>query len=146
MKKFILLMMLPFYVLTTMAQDMLVTNEGKSMTIYNLEISEQSIFFQLSNKADAPLQKMLKKDVLIIKKADGTKLDLNAPQAEVPSQASKPTPKEESGIVYVTPETLSPEAIAANDALIAKYNQPVKLQILKEKRIGSRTLISKRFV
>ena len=65
MKKFILLMMLPFYVLTTMAQDMLVTNEGKSMTIYNLEISEQSIFFQLSNKTDAPLQKMLKKDVLI---------------------------------------------------------------------------------
>ena len=72
MKKFILLMILPFYVLSAMAQDMLVTNEGKSMTIYNLEISEQSIFFQLSDKADAPLQKMLKKDVLIIKKADGT--------------------------------------------------------------------------
>ena len=73
--------MLPFYVLAAMAQDMLVTNEGKSMTIYNLEISDQSIFFQLSNKTDAPLQKMLKKDVLIIKKADGTKLDLDAPQA-----------------------------------------------------------------
>ena len=75
MKKFILLMMLPFYALVTMAQDMLVTNEGKSMTIYNLEISDQSIFFQLQDKANAPLQKMLKKDVLIIKKADGTKLD-----------------------------------------------------------------------
>ena len=72
--------MLPFCALSAMAQDMLVTNEGKSMTIYNLEISDQSIFFQLSDKADAPLQKMLKKDVLIIKKADGTKLDLDAPQ------------------------------------------------------------------
>lgn len=81
MKKIILLMMLPFYALVAMAQDMLVTNEGKSLTIYNLEISDQSIFFQLSDKADAPLQKMLKKDVLIIKKADGTKLDLNAPNS-----------------------------------------------------------------
>ena len=130
-------MMLPFYALATMAQDMLVTNEGKSMTIYNLEISDQSIFFQLQDKADAPLQKMLKKDVLIIKKADGTKLDLNAPQTEAPSQAPQPVEQEESGIVYVTPETLSPEAKAANDALIAKYNQPVELQVLKEKRIGN---------
>ena len=130
-------MMLPFYTLATMAQDMLVTNEGKSMTIYNLEISDQSIFFQLSDKADAPLQKMLKKDVLIIKKADGTKLDLNAPQAEAPIQTPQPAEQEESGIVYVTPETLSPEAKAANDALIAKYNQPVKFQISKEKRIGN---------
>ena len=137
MKKIILLMMLPFYALVAMAQDMLVTNEGKSLTIYNLEISDQSIFFQLSNKADAPLQKMLKKDILIIKKADGTKLDLNAPQTETPSQVSQPTTQEESGTVNITPETLSPEAKAANDALIAKYNQPVKVQILKEKKIGA---------
>ncbi len=57
MKKIILLMILPFYVLSAMAQDMLVTNEGKSMTIYNLEISEQSIFFQLSDKANALYKK-----------------------------------------------------------------------------------------
>ena len=82
MKRLLSIVALLFGVLTIYAQDMLVTNEGKSMTIYNLEISDQSIFFQLSNKADAPLQKMQKKDVLIIKKADGTKLDLNAPQAE----------------------------------------------------------------
>lgn len=138
MKKFILLMMLPFYVLSAMAQDMLVTNEGKSMTIYNLEISEQSIFFQLSDKADAPLQKMLKKDVLIIKKADGTKLDLNAPQATVASQASQPATQEESSTVYVTPETLSPETKASNDALIAKYNQPVNFSLKKRKNIGKR--------
>ena len=139
MKKLILLMMLPFCALYTMAQDMLVTNEGKSMTIYNLEISDQSIFFQLSDKEDAPLQKMLKKDVLIIKKADGTKLDLDAPQTEATSQTPQPVEQEESDIVYVTPETLSPEAKAANDALIAKYNQPVKY-IVKEKRIGKKPI------
>lgn len=138
MKKFILLMMLPFYVLSAMAQDMLVTNEGKSMTIYNLEISDQSIFFQLLDKADAPLQKMLKKDILIIKKADGTKLDLNAPQTTTESQPVQPATQEESGTVYVTPETLSPEAKATNDALIAKYNQPIGFQVLKEKKIGNK--------
>lgn len=131
-------MTLPFYVLSAMAQDMLVTNEGKSMTIYNLEISDQSIFFQLSNKADAPLQKMLKKDVLIIKKADGTKLDLDAPQAEETNQVVQPAEQKESGTVYVTPETLSPEAKAANDALIAKYNQPIKYKLIKEKNKGKK--------
>ena len=140
MKKLILLMMLPFCALYTMAQDMLVTNEGKSMTIYNLEISDQSIFFQLSDKADAPLQKMLKKDVLIIKKADGTKLDLNASQQAVTNQTSLSTTvteEKESSTVYVTPETLSPEAKTINDAWITWYNRPVKFQVLKEKRIGS---------
>ena len=61
MKKFILLMMLPFYALVTMAQDMLVTNEGKSMTIYNLEISDQSIFFNIFCKGASALSDNWKK-------------------------------------------------------------------------------------
>ena len=121
-------MMLPFYVLTTMAQDMLVTNEGKSMTIYNLEISEQSIFFQLSNKADAPLQKMLKKDVLIIKKADGTKLDLNAPQAVTDDKDNNiQSSKQPQGPKLLKISDLSEEEKKANNELIAKYNKKLIL-------------------
>lgn len=124
-------MMLPFYVLTTMAQDMLVTNEGKSMTIYNLEISDQSIFFQLSNKADAPLQKMLKKDVLIIKKADGTKLDLNAPQAVTENNDNKiQLSTQPQGPKLLKISDLSEYEKKANDELIAKYNK--KLILNKE--------------
>ena len=43
-------------------------------------------------------------------------------------------------IVQVKPEDLSPEAKAANDALIAKYNAPVELDITKkqERKIGDR--------
>ena len=136
MKKFILLLILSFWTLAAISQDMLVTNDGKSMTIYNLEISDQSIFFQLSNKSDAPLQKMLKKDVLIIKKADGTKLDLDTSQVPIDVISSQSIAQKETGVVYITPEILSDKAKKMNDAWLATYNQKVEYKVLKDNNIG----------
>lgn len=137
MKKFVLLLILPFYVLSAMAQDMLVTNEGKSMTIYNLEISDQSIFFQLSDKADAPLQKMLKKDVLIIKKADGTKLDLNAPQAVTTKENQNPKENKETdntpSIENVTIDDLSPESKKDHETWWDNFSSYTNYTITEEK-------------
>lgn len=59
------------------AQDIIVTNDGKSMKVYNMEVSSESVFYQLEDSKDAPLQKILKSDILIVKKADGTKLDFS---------------------------------------------------------------------
>lgn len=56
--------------------DILVTQEGESLKVYNLDItSGEYIYFSLEEGSNAPLQKILKSDVLIIKKADGTKID-----------------------------------------------------------------------
>lgn len=103
------------------SQDMIVTNEGTALKVYNLEVSSNSVFYQLEDKSDAPIQKMMKSDILIIKKADGTKLDFSAPTQ---STAPAATPAaSQSGVTKVTVGTLSAEAKAANEALIAKYNQ-----------------------
>lgn len=102
------------------AQDMIVTNDGKSIKAYNLEISSNSVFYQLENKSDAPLQKMLKSEILIIKKADGTKLDFDATTQPATTTSTSPS---QSATTQITVESLSPAEKAANEALIAKYNQ-----------------------
>lgn len=103
------------------SQDMIVTNDGTSLKVYNLEVSSNSVFYQLEDKSDAPIQKMMKSDILIIKKADGTKLDFSAPTQ--PTAPAATPAVSQSGVTKVTVENLSAEAKAANEALIAKYNQ-----------------------
>lgn len=103
------------------SQDMIVTNEGTALKVYNLEVSSNSVFYQLEDKSDAPIQKILKSDILIIKKADGTKLDFSAPTQ--PTAPAATPAASQSGVTKVTVENLSAEAKAANEALIAKYNQ-----------------------
>lgn len=117
------------------SQDMIVTNDGTSLKVYNLEVSSNSVFYQLEDKSDAPLQKMLKSDILIIKRADGTKLDFSAPTQPIAPTASQ------SGVTKVTVETLSAEAKAANEALIAKYNEPVEITVDEKYRklLGKKT-------
>lgn len=118
----------------TKAQDMIVTNDGKSLKVFNMEISNESVFYQLTDKKDAPLQKIAKADILIIKKADGTKIDVSEQPSPVTSQSTKTESAslEQGGITQVKPEDLSAEVKAANDALIRKINAPVELEV-KEK-------------
>lgn len=59
------------------AQDILVTNDGTSMKVYNIEIGGNSVFYQLAPDSGA-IQKMVKADVLIIRLANGKKIDPNA--------------------------------------------------------------------
>lgn len=74
-----------------MAQDILVTNEGESMKVYNTEIGQNMVFYQLEDNPNADTKKIAKKDVMIIKKQDGTKIDPNASTQNTSAQnASEP--------------------------------------------------------
>ena len=56
--------------------DLLVNQKGESLKVYNLDISSSNyVYYTLSEELDAPLHKILKDNILIIKKADGTKID-----------------------------------------------------------------------
>lgn len=66
--------------------DILVTNDGESLKVYNLEVSSNSVFYTLTESTDAPVEKLSKSVVLIIKKADGTVVNLSN---EDPSSAHK---------------------------------------------------------
>ena len=55
------------------AQDVLITQDGGVQTVYGVEISESAIFYKAQDKADAPIQRMDKANVLMIKFKDGTR-------------------------------------------------------------------------
>lgn len=110
------------------AQDRIITNQGDVFEGFRIDIGSSYIYYTLEDKDDAPLQKIVKSDVLMIKKKDGTKIDVTE---YVPSSSSiqpkESSNNEQAGVIHLKPEDLSVEAKAANDALIAKYNTPVEL-------------------
>lgn len=69
--------------------DILVTQSGESLKVYNLEMSPTTVFYTLAEGADAALQKIAKADVLIIKKADGTVVNFNEPVVAVEPENKK---------------------------------------------------------
>ena len=60
---------------TFQAQDVIVKNNLEALTVYNLEISDNFVFYQLSADEGAAIQKLPLKEIMIIRKADGTKID-----------------------------------------------------------------------
>lgn len=78
------------------AQDILITQKGDIINVYQTEISQNSISYTLEDNADAPVIKIAKEDVLMIKKKDGTQLRFH-------NENVKQTGLEE----FVAPDTIS---------------------------------------
>lgn len=57
------------------AQDVIVTNDLRTLKVYDVDISSTFVYYQESPDAGAPTLKMPMSDVMIIKRADGTKID-----------------------------------------------------------------------
>lgn len=58
---------------TIKAQDVLITQDGELLNVYELEISSNAVFYKTENKTDAPIQRIDKGKILMIKLKDGTK-------------------------------------------------------------------------
>lgn len=68
--------------------DMIVTSDGETIKVYNLDVtSGENIYYTLTEDADAAVKRIAKADVLIIKLADGTKLDPSAAAAHAVAAA-----------------------------------------------------------
>lgn len=101
MKQIFLFLALIFFSMTGYAvdPDIMVLLDGESLKVYNLDIStSDNVYYSLSENEDAQLQKIKKSEILIIKKADGTKIDpntagstsLSVAQAQDDRRANKP--------------------------------------------------------
>lgn len=65
--------------------DVLVTNDGDVIQVFHLDYSSADYcYYTLSMDSNADLKRIAKKDVLIIKLSDGTKIDLSAATTVVP--------------------------------------------------------------
>lgn len=118
----------------TWAQDRVITKEGDVMEVYRVDVGSTFIYYTLEDKDDAPLQKIAKADVLMIRKKDGTKIDVTAAAtATAPASPAQTGQAAQPGIVTLKREELTAEGKAANDALMEKLNCHVEL-VLKESK------------
>lgn len=131
MKKISLFLTFLFSVLLLSAQDIIVKNSGETIKAYNLEVSGTSVFFQLSAEPDAPLQKLPKTEILVVRKSDGTKLDFDAP-APQPAAQQQQTATAQNKPVKLTLDMLSEEERTENERLIKQYNEPVLFTVKKQ--------------
>lgn len=90
--------------------DMIVTQNGDNIKVYNLDITPgDKIYYTLEEGDEAPVMKITKADVLIIKKADGTKID---PTAVTSSSEAKGASKTETALNPDAHEPITCEAIS----------------------------------
>lgn len=83
------------------AQDILVLNSGESIKVKNVDCSPaEYVYYQLAGGETSSIQKIKKNDVLIIRMADGTKVDPNVPSPSE-SKEKKAEQQVESGFPNV---------------------------------------------
>ena len=112
------------------AQDVLITQDGGVQTVYGVEISESAIFYKAQDKADAPIQRMDKANVLMIKFKDGTRKLFSADgQETVQGDGAAQAPARQEAAVATEDVAISAEE---NDKLKKAYWVDVAYSDTKE--------------
>lgn len=112
---FLFLSVLPYAV----AQDKLITKDGDVINAWSVDIGGSSIYYKSSNSKDATLKSIDKDKVLIIKKQDGTSVELYH-QDEVKDMSNRQEDIVPLSSTQSVP--LSSESIKRNNELISKIN------------------------
>ena len=96
MKKQLLFLLLMLLGLTARAQDVILTQDDRVIKAYNVAVATggQFVYYTLNQTDTATVQRLPKTQVVIIKKADGTRIDPNATAAPVQAPAATPAPAE----------------------------------------------------
>ena len=107
-------LMLAFLTANGMAQDIMVTNDGESMKVYNIEVGQSAIFYQLEDNKDSEVKRIDKANVLIIKKQDGTQIIPSANNAETSAQQNTTVPQLSAGQIAAAPKKNVKPAVASS--------------------------------
>lgn len=116
MKKTLFLFLLCLGTLTR-AQDVIITKDGDPIKAYRVEVAAETVFYQTSESSDAPIQRVPKSDILMIKFQDGRKLIIGEEE-----QQSNPEPQAQ-------PQSTTDQDVSdpeANAALLQRYQAPVE--------------------
>ena len=123
------------------AQDLIVKKDGTVIQSKVTKVGTTEVEYKKWSNQDGPQYSIAVADILAINYQNGEKETFENVSASGKSQTAKSEADGQQSIVQVKPEDLSPEAKAANDALIAKYNESVSYDILEkhQKEIGKKT-------
>ncbi|MDR0988905.1 MAG: hypothetical protein LBM06_05535 [Prevotellaceae bacterium] len=119
--------------LPAQAQDKLITKDGEVIQAYRIDIGGNAIYYRLEDSDQAAIQTIEKASVLLIKKQDGTSVNLYetaANGAATPTPAAAPTQTTPAS----APAVLSEEAKQANAAIIQSYKEGEVTYVNEEKR------------
>lgn len=74
------------------AQDLIVPKEGDPMKAFNIEVGEKYLFYQLEQNDEAPIQRIDKNDVIMVRRVDGSVLNLQVDSSMPPTANEKQSP------------------------------------------------------
>ncbi|MCI6725352.1 MAG: hypothetical protein MR446_02770 [Bacteroidales bacterium] len=103
------------------AQDLIVKRDGTIIQAKVTKVSKDEIEFKKWSNQDGPQYTLPVSDIFAINYMNGEKDTFD--HVSAPAQPAASTSSQQPGITQVKIENLSPEAKAANEALIAKHNQ-----------------------
>lgn len=104
-----------------LAQDRIITKDGNTLDVYNVEVASKFVFYSEQNSADADILKMNKDDILMIRFQDGSRKIFADGEAEESYTEEKQVASSEESIVkdYSIPAE-------ENEKLKEKYRVPVE--------------------
>ena len=79
-------------VLHVQSQDVLITKGGDVMTVYDVDVSNASVFYRLENNEQSSIKKMDKAEIFMIKRPDGSKLTFDEASAAAPASSDAAVP------------------------------------------------------
>ena len=126
------------------AQDLVVKKDGTVIQAKVMKVGTTEVEYKKWSNQDGPQYSIAVADILAINYQNGEKETFENVGDSGNSQAAKAGTEGQQSIVQVKPEDLSPEAKAANDALIVKYNAPVELNVDEKlkKKIGTKAVLN----
>lgn len=104
-----------------LAQDRIVTKDGNTLDVYNVEVASNFVFYSEQNSSDADILKMKKDDILMIRFQDGSRKIFTDGAAEESEMEENKVALSEESIVkdYSIPAE-------ENEKLKEKYRVPVE--------------------
>ena len=128
MKKFFITLIVSLCaVQSIIAQDVLITTEGDVMTVYIDDIGSSTIYYKTENSNAAQLQRIDKSKVYMIKKADGTKIDLSSSSTPITQTTTPATAQPMNTELSEEAKQRNKEQIAGINSRVPQLNEYAKI-------------------
>lgn len=120
-----------FIVQVVSAQDILITKDGDALKVWGIEVNNSAVFYRESEAQDAPIKRIDRDSVLMIKYQDGRKEIMGESNEPVEQQSTKSQPS----------KVIDVQDASANMALIQAFNEVQQINYIGDKKSKDARLI-----
>jgi len=128
MKKNVVFIFLSLLSFNMKAQDMIITTEGNTLKVFDVDLSETSVFYRENAEESSPLKKMRKTDILMIKYQNGNKYIPNDSNTSDIPQQTHTSGEESTNHIIISKENLTAKELETNEKAITLLNSTPQLE------------------